>query len=301
MATSPTPENFSGVFGIVQTNGTGSRSRWEAISDRALVEALRARQPEAVDEFVRRFEPLVARYARWLRVPSSDQHHWTGEVLYDVAMTLARGRGVMPRHLGAYVAGACRLRALEERASGTAYRARILDALASVHDDVYGSGEAVVVGLSSESALRDARGPEWEPPPLAPVLERLLSAFDEGATPDERRIIKWLGDQISYTRIAEWLGITRPAAVSRIQRLRTRLIEAAFRFGAGLDAAERAELVRFLRRSHLVDQERVAALAQGEHSHKPTTSGPNDNRDKKGHVAPTESHPSAGPSGEDSR
>lgn len=286
------------MFGIVQTNGTGSRSRWEAVGDRALVEALRARHPEAVDEFVRRFEPVVARYARWLRVPPSEQHHWTGEVLYDVAMTLARGRGGLPRHLGAYVAGACRLRALEERASAAEYRTRILDALGSVHDSVYGSGEAVVVGLSSESALRDARGPEWEPPALAPVLERLLSAFDEGATPDERRIIKWLGDQISYTRIAEWLGITRPAAVSRIQRLRTRLIEVAFRFGAGLEAAEREELVRFLRRSHVVDQERVAALAHGEYSHPSRTSAPNDQKE---HVTPTESRPNAGPSGEDSR
>lgn len=280
----------------MQTNGTGSRSRWEALSDRALVEALRARQPEAVEEFVRRFEPVVARYARWLRVPSSDQQHWTGEVVYEVAMTLGRNRGVMPRHLGAYVAGACRLRALEERTSSTAYRTRILDALASVHDDVYGSREAVVMGLASESALRDARGPEWEPPALAPVLERLLSAFDEGATPDERRMLKWLGDQISYTKIAEWLGITRPAAVSRIQRLRARLIEAAFRFGAGLDSGERADFVRFLRRSRLVDQERVTALARGENLHA-TGTVPNGSG---GRVTATQSHAGSDGSGEDS-
>ena len=248
----------------VETIGSGNGVSWEVVSDRVLVEALRARQPAAVDEFLRRFEPIAARYARWLRVPSAERSHWVGELLYDVAMTLGRGRGEPPRHLGAYVAGACRLRARDQRATEVAHQRRVLEALATVHDGVYGHSESVVVGLCSESSLRDARGPDWEAPPLAPVLERLLSAFDEGATPDERRILKWLGEQISYTKIAEWLGITRPAAVSRIQRLRAGLIESAFRFGAGLDAPDRVEFVRFLRRTRAVDDERVLALERFE-------------------------------------
>lgn len=216
--------------------------------------------PEAVDEFIRRFEPAAARYARASEVEASERAHWASELLYEVAMTLTRSKGAPPRHLGAYVAGACRLRVQEMRASEATYRTRIGDALADVHSDTLRLRELVVASLCSEDSLRDARGPDWEAPPLAPVLERLVTALDEGITPDERRLLKWLGDQISYTTIAEWLGITRPAAVSRIQRLRSRLIDAALRYGSALDRAERAEFTRFLRRTGAVDAQRVLAL-----------------------------------------
>jgi len=244
----------------VERNASERRHEWESLSDRSLVEALRARIPEAVDEFVRRFEPAAARYARASEVEVSERSHWAIELLYEVAMTLTRSRGAPPRHLGAYVAGACRLRLQEMRASEVVYRTRIGDALTDVHNDALRLREVVVASLCSEYSLRDARGPEWEQPPLAPVLERLVTALDEGITPDERRLLKWLGDQVSYTTIAEWLGIRRPAAVSRIRRLRSRLIDAAFRYGAGLDRGERTELARFLRRTGAIDEGRVIAL-----------------------------------------
>ena len=244
----------------MERNASERRHEWESLSDRSLVEALRARIPEAVDEFIRRFEPAAARYARASEVDASERAHWASEVLYEVAMTLTRGRGAPPRHLGAYVAGACRLRVQEMRASEAAYRTRIGEALSDVHNDALRLREVVVASLCSANSLRDARGPDWESPPLAPVLERLVTALDEGITPDERRLLKWLGDQISYTTIAEWLGITRPAAVSRVQRLRSRLIDAAFRYGSGLNRAERAELARFLRRTGAIDEQRVVAL-----------------------------------------
>lgn len=257
----------------MERNASERRHEWESLSDRSLVEALRARIPEAVDEFVRRFEPAAARYARASEVEASERGHWAIELLYEVAMTLTRSRGALPRHLGAYVAGACRLRLQEMRASEAAYRTRIGDALTDVHNDALRLREVVVASLCSEYSLRDARGPEWEQPPLAPVLERLVTALDEGITPDERRLLKWLGDQISYTTIAEWLRITRPAAVSRIRRLRSRLIDASFRYGAGLDRAERTELARFLRRTGAIDEGRVIAL------HSSTTRKMSENND----------------------
>lgn len=202
----------------MERDSSERRRDWESLSDRSLVEALQARIPDAVDEFIRRFEPTAARYARASEVEVSERGHWATELLYEVAMTLTRRKGAQLRHLGAYVAGACRLRLQEMRATETAYRTRIGDALADVHSDTLRLREVVVASLCSEYSLRDARGPDWEAPPLAPVLERLVTALDEGITPDERRLLKWLGDQISYTTIAEWLGITRPAAVSRVRR-----------------------------------------------------------------------------------
>ncbi|HEY2854900.1 MAG TPA: hypothetical protein VGJ18_18730 [Gemmatimonadaceae bacterium] len=213
----------------------------------------------------------VFRYARWARIPVDQRAHWVAELLFDVAITLGDQRHATPRHLGAYVTGACRLRVRETRERDATYRARIVDALSDIHENTTGFRQIVVDSLCSERSVRDARGPDWEPVPLAPVLERLVSAFDEGITEDERTMLRWLGAQISYTRIAEWLGITRPAAVSRIQRLRARLIEAAFRFVTELDLAERVELVRFLRRTGAVSEERILALEMSKHSPLRTT------------------------------
>ena len=67
------------------------------MSDGALVDALRAGRPEAVDEFIARFEPIVWRYAALLRIPVDERSHWVGELLYDVAMTLR------PRFLDALI------------------------------------------------------------------------------------------------------------------------------------------------------------------------------------------------------
>jgi hypothetical protein len=249
----------------VQSDGARKLGSWETASDRVLVNGLRSRDPAALDEFIRRFEPAVTRYARWSRIPLEERAHWVGELLFDLAITLGDERRTPPRHLTGYVTGACRLRVRETREFEATYRTRIADALADV-DDGTAVRQIVVASLCSEHSLRQARGPDWEPAPLAPVLERLVSAFDEGITEDERTTLRWLGSQISYTKIAEWLGITRPAAVSRIQRLRARLIEAAFRFGADLDIGERMELGRFLRRAGAISEQRVLALEMAQRS-----------------------------------
>jgi DNA-directed RNA polymerase specialized sigma24 family protein len=245
-------------------NTASSNESHDLLSDRELVERLRARDPDAIDEFVRRFEPLVTRYAQWLRIEADERNHWVAELLYDVALTMGRGAKGRPRQLKAYVAGACRLRALEHRGREATYRARIVEALRDVQENSSELREVVVTSLSSERSLRDARGPDWEPLALSPVLERLVNALEDGAAPDERQMLQWLGDQVSYTHIAERLGITRPAAVSRIQRLRAKLIGAALRFGSTLGRAERAEFVRFLRRTGAVAQEKVNELSPNE-------------------------------------
>ena len=255
---SPGPlfENGGGVENTESTNEGQS-----VLSERELVARLRARDPEAVDEFIRRFEPLVIRYAYWLRIAADERNHWVAELLYDVALTLGRARTRQPRQLKAYVAGACRLRALEHRLRETTYRTRVLDALRDVHQGSPELREVVVTSLASERSLQDARGPAWEPPALSPVLERLVNALQREVSPDERQTLEWLGDQVSYTHIAERLGISRPAAVSRIQRLRIKLIGAALRFGATLGRLERAELVRFLRRTGAVTDDKVDVLS----------------------------------------
>jgi RNase P/RNase MRP subunit POP5 len=234
-------------------------SEWSSIGDRALVDGLRAGQTGAVDELIRRFEPLVTRYAQVLRVPPSDRRHWIGEVLYEVATTLSRGRMEPPRHLGAYIAGACNLKVRRLRVAEWKYQRRVGSAAERVD-----GGEAAVIGLCSEDALRSARDPSGEVQALSPLLQRLVSAFGETVTPEEQRLLEYLANQISYTTIAKWLGITRPAAVSRIQRLRARLVRAALSFGASLNHDDRTELIRFLRRTGTVREEQIAEIEDGD-------------------------------------
>jgi hypothetical protein len=231
--------------------------RWRSVGDRALVGAIREGRPEAVDEFIRRFEAIVLRCARQLQIPRQDRTHWVGDVLYEVALTLGRARGPIPNHLAAYVTGACKRRGRREHTTARSHDARVREATS----EVYASGESAALGVCSEGSVRLACGIDWESATMPPVLARLAAAFDEEITGEERDVLSWLGQHVSYTTIASWLGISRPAAVSRIQRLRARLIRTTLRFGAGLDAADRAQLLRFLRRAGVSD-DRLLALRQ---------------------------------------
>ena len=232
---------------------------WRGIGDRALVGAIREGRSEAVDEFIRRFEDVVLRCARQLQIPHGDRAHWVGEVLYEVALTLGRGRGAVPNHLAAYVAGACKRRGYRALTTARTRDARVREAAG----EVYATGQSAVLGLCSEESLRLACGAGWEAPSLAPVLAGLAAAIEAAITHEEREVLSWLGQHVSYTTIADWLGISRPAAVSRIQRLRARLMRTMLRFGAGLDTADRAELLRFLRRAGVRE---AALLAPGENT-----------------------------------
>jgi DNA-binding CsgD family transcriptional regulator len=230
---------------------------WRSIGDRALVGAIREGRSEAVDEFIRRFEDVVQRSARQLQIPRENRVHWVGDVLYEVALTLGRGRGPMPNHLAAYVAGACKRRSRREYTKDRSHDARVREALG----EVYGSSESAALGVCSEASIRLASGIDWESPDMPPVLARLAATFDAQITAEERDVLSWLGQHVSYTTIAIWLGISRPAAVSRIQRLRARLIRTTIRFGSTLGASDRTELLRFLHRAG-VSEDQLLALRQ---------------------------------------
>jgi hypothetical protein len=92
---------------------------WQSIGDRALVCAMREARSAAVDEFIRRFEGIVLRYARWLRVPPHEHGRWAADVLYEVALIISGRPGPAPDHLAGYVIAACTLkgRQASERSS----------------------------------------------------------------------------------------------------------------------------------------------------------------------------------------
>ncbi len=223
-----------------------TRSRYRQYSDRALLDAMRSFDADALEEFIARFQHLLLLQARRLRIRPEERKGWVAELLYDVASSLCRQpHGSAPRALIPYLITACKRKAFAARRD-VAVRERTD---AGLMGDLGGAGEAALLTTCSEDAVRGTYGPDREPVALPPVLERLVSVFEEGISMEERMLLSWVSQRTPYSLIATWLGVTRSAAIKRVTRLRARLIDAAMRFGGSLGREDRAELLRFLRRS----------------------------------------------------
>ena len=230
------------------------QSGYREANDDALVRGMRAGDEAAVSEFIERYQNLVQVQARRFRVPPDERKHWTGELLYDVSLSLIRATRPTPTSLAGYLISACRHKVMMD---GRARRARVVRESAAV-DEV--SGECIVVASCSEESLRQARGMASEPPSLPAVLQRLVVTLDERMDPQERLLLSWMGHRVPYATMAQWLGITRAAVIKRATRLRFRLLGFTFQFGQTLASGDRRELARFLRRTGSLDATTLARL-----------------------------------------
>ena len=219
-----------------------------------LIAALRRNQPGAFREFFERFAPLITALARLHRIPATGVDERVMEFLDDVAMRLWLPTTPVPRSLTAYLAAAFRRRSFN-RARDVRRRALLRDECAA---DTGSLAERVVPSAVSESALRTSYGPDLDPPALSPALERLALELERGLSPEERRLLAWLGQRVPQREIADWLGISHGAVRVRVTRLRARLRDAAFRYADRLDGEERAELDRFFRRIDVVSPATLA-------------------------------------------
>ena len=219
-----------------------------------LVAALRRNEPGAFREFFERFAPLITAMARLHRIAAPDVDERVTEFLDDAAMRLWLPTTAVPRSIAAYLAAAFRRRSFN-RARDLRRRALLRDECAA---DTASVTERVVASVVSESALRASYGSDLDPPALSPALERLALELERGLSPDERRLLAWLGQRVAQREIADWLGITHGAVRVRVTRLRARLRDAAFRYANRLDGDERAELDRFFRRIDVVGSASLA-------------------------------------------
>ena len=223
-------------------------------SDAVLVAALRRNAPGAFREFFERFAPLIAAIARVHRIAATDVDERVTDFLDDAAMRLCLPTTPVPRSIASYLAAAFRRRSYN-RVRDIRRRALLRDECAA---DAGSLAERVVASAVSESALRTSYGPDLDPPALSPALERLALELERGLSPDERRLLAWLGQRVPQREIAEWLGVTHGAVRVRVTRLRARLRDAAFRYARLLDGDERAELDRFFRRIDVVGSTSLA-------------------------------------------
>lgn len=234
-------------------------TQFREVSDAALVAAVCRREPEAIDEFLERFQEVVMSQAKLLRIPRTEWRAWTSELLCDVVVGLmTKGKG-SPRSIVAYLIASARNKHLAAQREWSIHETRLAERATDV-----GGSERVLASLCSESSVRSTYAPDWEPTPLPPVLDRLVSAIQLAISPEEHRLLSWVAQRTSFSTIARMLGERRSTVVKRVTRLRARLIEVALRFGQSLDVGERDTLVRFLRRTGAYDPAALDALARGE-------------------------------------
>ena len=226
--------------------GEGTRAA-RALTDGALVQALRAGEMLAVAEFVSRFTPLLESYALRTGIPRSDWDVCIQEVLEDEAMRLMTPTGSPPRSLAAYLVAAVRHRWLKVR-RGELRRARREGDLFCGGGAPIGDATPVLRALCSAHSLRVSEGPELAEPSRSSAVELLATRVAAELSEQDLLLLTWVAEGVSRRQIAEWLGVGYEAARKRVLRLAHRVRDLAATRAATLDAVERAEVVRRLPR-----------------------------------------------------
>lgn len=86
--------------------------------------------------------------------------------------------------------------------------------------------------------------PRETPGAIAMLARRIDAALDD----DERRLLVWVTEDVPRRQIAEWTGGRYEATRKRVQRLVARLRALVVTEADALPAAERRDVLRFLRR-----------------------------------------------------
>lgn len=153
-----------------------SSGRLEELSDLELVEAMRAADERAFEEFVRRFQLVVLIQARRFRIEASERRQWVTEVLYQAGMALSRRRTPAYGSVVAYLVTVCKRKCLADRRALVARERLEAECTGPLGSD---NGEQAVLSLCSEATMRATYGAEWEPEGLPPILARFVSMLGD--------------------------------------------------------------------------------------------------------------------------
>ena len=231
---------------MTHARASNDRNPARALSDAALVDAMRASVPEAWTEFDSRFRPLLERYAARIGIPRWEWSSCITEVLDDEALRLIERSREVPQQMTAYLIRAVRNRHLALKRAAMRRDNRYAGAASAA-----ASPERSVGSLVSEHTRRACEPPrvseEQQPAPTGAMrLAELLSAR---LSEEERQMLAWVAEGVPQRVIAEWLGINREAAKKRIARLCCRLRGAAEALKAELPPDTRREVDRLLHRA----------------------------------------------------
>jgi DNA-directed RNA polymerase specialized sigma24 family protein len=223
----------------------------DALGDRALVVAIRCGSSAAVHEFVMRFRPMLVLAARRLGLAAGEREEIADDVLHDTAIRFTDVAAPIPTGVRGYLLRSLRNRATNARRARDR-RSRATAAATDRACDAEPYFEQAVVGCASEHSVRASHGPAWDGLAVAPGLARLAMLLSATLSVEERTLVEWLAHHVPQQEIAAWLGIGYDATSKRIRRLRARLQAAGVRHAEHLNAAERNEVMIFLRRASAV-------------------------------------------------
>ncbi|HKO15924.1 MAG TPA: hypothetical protein VJU87_06775 [Gemmatimonadaceae bacterium] len=221
------------------------RGALHALSDGALIQAMREGAPEAWAEFDARFRPLLETYAHRTGIARSEWRTLVMEVLEDAALRLATPAVEVPSSLSGYLVRAVHFRRLKfERAAARRSKHYAQATAAAGRGSEH---EGVIRALCSEAALRDSEGSfASEESHVAPGIARLCALLEESLNEAERQILGWVAEDVPRRDIAAWLGENYEAVRKRITRLCARLRAGAPGALARLTNDEREDVARLL-------------------------------------------------------
>jgi DNA-directed RNA polymerase specialized sigma24 family protein len=223
----------------------GPKRAMGALSDAALIQAMRDSVPAAWAEFDARYRPLLEAYAKRMRIPRWDWSVCITEVLDDEAVRLVQRDGELPGNVPGFLVRAVRNRYLKLKRAAIRREKHYADAAG-----LESHTEQVVRGLCSEDALRASAGPgaEASDANASHALRRLALLLGEDLSKEEKQMLGWVGEGVPRRQIAEWLGVGYDAVRKRIYRLSQRMHGVTPAVLDRMNAEERAEVRRFLRR-----------------------------------------------------
>ena len=222
------------------------RSRLRALTDAALIDAMRDGVPEAWTEFDARFRPLLERYAARVGIPRWDWSVCITEVLDDEALRLVERGVAPPQHMTAYLVRAVRNRFLELKRATLRRDRRYADAAAL--QPVAGGAIAVLISEHTRRASDTPRVAE-ERVYGSNAVRRFAQLISASLSDQERQLLAWVSEGVPRRLIAEWLGVTREAAKKRVSRLCHRVRALAVETRERLPAEGGREIDRLLRRA----------------------------------------------------
>jgi len=207
-----------------------------ALSDAAVIAAMRDGAGEAWLEFDARFRPLLERYAVRVGIPRWEWNACITDVLDDEALRLVERSRELPQHLSAYLVRAVRNRHLTIKRAESRRDHRYASAASA---DVTAEGAVLsLMSQHSRQACHPARVAE-EHSPAGTSFSRLAELLAAHVSAEERQLLAWVAEGVPHRMIGEWLGISRDAAKKRIARLCRKLRQMAMVLSESLPAEDR--------------------------------------------------------------
>lgn len=217
---------------------------YAALSETALIDAMRAGHARAIEEFILRYQRLLFDRAKTAGLHRRDCEDAIADVVQDVAMRVVGRRLCPTQELGGYVVR-CFFNRLADDATDRKERRRMVRELS---DEAPGVDESAVMGAISQHTLRSSHGPDWDYIPLSVPLKKLASMIEEGLSREEEQLLGWHSKYVPLREIASWLGVPYATAAQRSWRLRHRLQETVMQYASRFSPTEWLKITAFLDR-----------------------------------------------------